>query len=64
MARSGQRGREKHLLNSIAGVKEVKNGDILYMNQSILKLDAEAGQKGVILVREGRQIPKFSVWKT
>lgn len=53
------------LLNSIAGVKEVKNGDILYMNQSILKLDAEARvKKGVILAPEGRQIfPKFSVWE-
>ncbi|NMA54901.1 MAG: ABC transporter ATP-binding protein [Firmicutes bacterium] len=53
------------LLNSIAGVKEVKSGDIVYMDQSMLRMDAEARvKKGVILAPEGRQIfPKFTVWE-
>ena len=33
------------LLNSIAGVKEVKSGDIVYMDQSMLRMDAEARVK-------------------
>lgn len=51
------------LLNSIAGVKEVKNGNILYMGEPILHHDAEGRvKKGMILAPEGRQIfPKFTV---